>query len=179
MVLMCTFCALLTTSKSFLLPILAVTLLLAGARQFVLKLFNNYVNTSLRKDLNNISEAYMKQKDSCFWVAEIDGLVVGMVACLPSGSAPECMELKRMSVRHSHRRMGIAKVLCQTVADFARDRGYLAVILCTSVVQTAAQKLYEGMGYVKIGEFIRPVFYRKIMNLITFQYRLDLQADTK
>ncbi|XP_026158781.1 probable N-acetyltransferase camello [Mastacembelus armatus] len=179
MVLMCMFCALLTSSKSFLLPILAATLLLAGTRQFVVYMFNQYIDTSLRKDLNNISETYLKQKDSCFWVAESDGRVVGTVACLPSKEALGCLELKRMSVRHSHRGMGIAKALCRTVADFTRDRGYLAVILVTSVVQTDAQKLYEHMGYVKIREFLAPELVAKIMNFTLFEYRLDLQRDEK
>ncbi|XP_072221686.1 probable N-acetyltransferase CML1 [Leuresthes tenuis] len=179
LLLVCTFCGLMTSSKSFLLPILAVTLLLAGARQMVVYMFNSYIDTSLRKDLNNISEAYLKQKDSCFWVAESDGRVVGTVACLPAENAPECLELKRMSVRRSHRGMGIAKALCRTVADFTRDRGYPAVILYTSVVQTDAQKLYEHMGYKKIREFVVPELPAKIMNFTLFEYRLDLKQDGK
>ncbi|XP_029349906.1 probable N-acetyltransferase camello [Echeneis naucrates] len=175
MVLMCTFCALMTSSKSVLLPVLAVTLLLAGARQFVVYMFNKYIETSLRKDLNNISVTYLKQKDSCFWVAESDGRVVGTVSCLPAENAPECLELKRMSVCRSHRGMGIAKALCRTVADFTRDRGYVAVVLYTSVVQTDAQKLYEHMGYEKIREFVVPEVAAKIMNFTLFEYRLDLQ----
>ncbi|XP_022606098.1 probable N-acetyltransferase CML1 [Seriola dumerili] len=179
MVLMCMFCALMTSSKSFLLPILAVTLSLAGARQFVVYMFNRYIETSLRKDLNDISETYLKQKDSCFWVAESDGRVVGTVACLPAENAPECLELKRMSVCRSHRGMGIAKALCRTVGDFTRDRGYAAVVLYTSVVQTDAQKLYEHMGYEKIREFVVPEVPAKIMNFTLFEYRLDLHRDGK
>lgn len=179
MVLMCVFCALMTSSKSFLLPILAVTLLLAGVRQLVVYMFNKYIDTSLRKDLSIISETYLKQKDSCFWVAEVDGRVVGTVACLPNETMPGCLELKRMSVRRSHRGMGIAKALCRTVADFTRDRGYAAVVLYTSVVQTDAQKLYEHMGYEKIRQFVVPEFVAKITNFSLFEYRLDLQRDGK
>lgn len=177
MVLMCMFCALLTSSKSFLLPILAVTLVLAGARQSVVYMFNRYIDTSLKKDLDNIDEIYMKNKDSCFWVAESDGRVVGCVACLPVETAPGCLELKRMSVRRSHRGRGIAKALCRTVADFTRDRGYAAVILYTSVVQTDGQKLYEHMGYKKIREFVVPETIAKIANFTLFEYRLDLQKN--
>ncbi|KAM6917614.1 putative N-acetyltransferase camello isoform 1-T2 [Lycodopsis pacificus] len=177
MVLMCVFCALMTSSKSFLFPILAVTLLLAGARQFVVYIFNKYIDTSLKQDLKDISETYMQKKDSCFWVAEVDGRVVGMVACLPNDNVPACLELKRMSVRRSHRGMGVAKALCRTVADFTRDRGYAAVVLYTSVVQTDAQKLYEHMGYEKRREFVLPELAAKITNFTLFEYRLDLQKD--
>ncbi|XP_044231102.1 probable N-acetyltransferase camello [Thunnus albacares] len=177
MVLMCMFCALMTSSKSFLLPILAVTLVLAGSRQFVVYMFNRYIETSLNKDLNNITDTYLKQKDSCFWVAESEGQVVGTVACLPNENAPECLELKRMSVRRSHRGMGIAKTLCQTVTEFTRDRGYAAVVLYTSVVQTDAQKLYEHMGYEKIREFVVPELVARIMNFTLFEYRLYIRKD--
>ncbi|XP_061599609.1 N-acetyltransferase 8-like [Cololabis saira] len=177
MVLMVTFCALMTSSKSFLLPILAVTLLLAGARQIVVYIFSSYINDSMKTDLKDIGEAYLKQKDSCFWVAESDGRVVGTVACLPAEKAPGCLELKRMSVRRSHRGLGIAKALCRTVAEFTRDRGYAAVILYTSMVATDGQRLYEHMGYQKIREFHIPEFFAKIINFTLIEYRLDVQPD--
>lgn len=175
MVLMCTFCALMASSKSFLLPILAVTFLLAGTRQFVIHMFNSYIDSVLREDLCNISETYLKHKDSCFWVAESDGMVVGSVACLPALDAAGCMELKRMSVSRSHRGVGIAKALCRTMTEFTRERGYAAVVLHTSVVQTDAQKLYEHMGFKKIKEFYPPPIFAKITNFSLFEYRLDLQ----
>uniref|UniRef100_A0A8C7CRB8 N-acetyltransferase domain-containing protein n=1 Tax=Oncorhynchus kisutch TaxID=8019 RepID=A0A8C7CRB8_ONCKI len=68
MILMVTFCALLASSKS----------------QLVGYLFNSYIDTSLRKDLDHIQETYLENKDSCFWVAESDGRVVATVACLPA-----------------------------------------------------------------------------------------------
>ncbi|XP_071765673.1 putative N-acetyltransferase camello [Centroberyx gerrardi] len=179
MVLMCVFCALMASSKSFLLPILAVTLVLAGARQFVGYMFSSYIDTSLKKDLNHIGETYLEQKDACFWVAESEGRVVGTVACLPAEKVSGCLELKRMSVRRTHRGMGIAKALCRTVADFTRERGYAAVVLYTSVVQTDAQKLYEHMGYDKIREFVIPELVAKITNFSLVEYRLDLQQDRK
>lgn len=174
MVLMCTFCALMASSKSFLLPILAITFLLAGTRQFVIHMFNGYIDSVLKQDLCNITETYLKSKDSCFWVAESDGVVVGSVACQPAEDAAGCMELKRMSVHRSHRGMGIAKALCRTVTAFTHERGYAAVVLNTSLVQTHAQNLYEHMGFQKIREFYPPSIFAKITNFTVFEYRLDL-----
>lgn len=177
MLLMCVFCALMGSSKSFILPILAVTLLLAGIRQLVVHMFSAYIETSLKKDLLNISETYLQQKDSCFWVAEADGRVVGTIACLPNENAPDALELKRLSVRRSHRGLGIAKALCQVVADFTRDRGYAAVVLHTSVVQRDAQHLYEHIGYKKTKEFSPPEWFAKITNFTLFEYRLQFKED--
>ncbi|MEQ2298414.1 hypothetical protein AMECASPLE_005017 [Ameca splendens] len=177
MLLMCTFCSLMASSKSFLLPVLAVTLLLAGVRQMIAYMFNKYIEASLKNDLNNIGETYLNREDSCFWVAESDGQVVGTVACVPAEDAPESLELKRMSVCRSHRGMGIAKALCRTVADFTLDRGYPAVILYTSMVATDAHKLYEHMGYKKMRQFLLPEFFAKMINFTLIEYRLNLEEE--
>ncbi|KAL6487398.1 hypothetical protein MHYP_G00040240 [Metynnis hypsauchen] len=175
MLLACVFCALLASSKSFLLPILALTLLLAAGRQGVNYLFYRYIQTSLSLDLKNIRQSYLERPNCCFWVAESQGGVVGTVACLPAEQSEGCLELKRMSVKRSHRGQGIAKALCRTVSDFARERGYPAVVLYTSIVQTDAQKLYEHVGYKKVREFVVPEAIAKIMNFTLIEYRLDLQ----
>ncbi|XP_068195437.1 probable N-acetyltransferase camello [Antennarius striatus] len=177
MVLMCMFCSLMASSKSFLLPILAVTLLLAGTRQLVVHMLSRYIEACLRTDFSNIGEAFLKQKDSCFWVAEVDGRVIGFVACQPAEKAPECLEMKHINVRHSHRSTGVARALCRTVADFTSERGHAGVTLYTSMVQTNAQKLYEQMGYEKIREFAAPGFIFKVTNFVMFEYRLNLQRD--
>ncbi|KAF5893235.1 putative N-acetyltransferase CML1 [Clarias magur] len=155
MLLACLFCALLASSKSILLPVLAVALLLAAGRQGISHMFYRYIEESMRKDLNSVRKTYMEGVNSCFWVAEWQGRVVGTVACLPAEQNAGCLELKRMSVRQSHRRRGIAKALCDTVAEFARLRGFPAVVLATSVVQTDAQKLYGRLGYEKMWYQIR------------------------
>ncbi|KAI5108222.1 putative N-acetyltransferase camello, partial [Silurus meridionalis] len=175
MLLACVFCALLASSKSILLPVLAVTLLLAAGRQLIIYMFSRYIQVCLQKDLDYIQETYVDAVNSCFWVAEYQGRVVGTVACLPAEQNKGCLELKRMSVMRSYRGRGIAKALCRTVADFAQQRGVPAVILYTSVVQTDAHKLYENVGYKKVREFVAPEFMAKITNFTLFEYRLDLQ----
>ncbi|XP_057716434.1 probable N-acetyltransferase camello isoform X2 [Corythoichthys intestinalis] len=174
MLLVCTFCALMASSKSFLLPILAVTLLLAAARQLLVHKFNGYIDACCGADLAHIGDTYMSPPDACFWVAECEGRLVGTVSCLPNPSYPDCLELKRMSVRRGYRRTGVAKKLCRTVAEFTRARGYAGVVLVTSVVQTDAQKLYEGLGYSKVREFVEADIAAKLMNFSLFEYRLDL-----
>jgi len=78
MILGCVFCALLTSSKSILLPVLAITLLLAGGRQAVSFMFTKYIQTSLDQDLNHIQQTYMDPPKACFWVAESQGRVVSV-----------------------------------------------------------------------------------------------------
>lgn len=121
----------------------------------------------------------MAPRDACFWVAENEGRVVGMVACRPRDGVPDCLELKRLSVLRSHRGRGVAKKLCQAVADFTRERGYAAVILHTSVVQTDAQKLYVAMGFRKLREFPEGNLVARLTNFSLIEYRLDLHKDPR
>ncbi|KAK3506398.1 hypothetical protein QTP70_001792 [Hemibagrus guttatus] len=137
-------------------------------------MFSKYIQVTLSKDLNNIQKTYLKAPNSCFWVAECQGRLVGTVVCLLAEHNEGCLELKRMSVKRTHRGMGIAKALCRAVADFAQARGFPAVIVYTSVVQTDAQKLYENMGYKKVQEFVLPELLAKITSFTLFEYRLDL-----
>lgn len=175
MFLGCVFCALLTSSMSILLPVLAVTLLLAAGRQGVNYMFTKYIQTCLEQDLNHIQQTYLDPPNACFWVAESQGRVVGTVACLPAKKDQNFLELKRMSVKKTHRGQGIAKALCRTVADFARERGFLGVLLYTSVVQTDAQKLYEHMGYQKVSEFSAPDAIAKLTSFTLIEYQLILK----
>lgn len=175
MVLMCVFCALLASSKSLLLPVLAVTLLLAGLRQLASYMFNDYIETSLKKDMGSIRETYMEKRDSCFWVVESEGRLVATVACLPCQTQPGLLEMKRMSVRRTHRGLGMGKALCQTLAHFTQERGFPAVILYTSAIQTDAHKLYEHMGYTKMREFIMPALACRLINFTLIEYRLEMQ----
>ncbi|XP_061102090.1 probable N-acetyltransferase CML1 [Conger conger] len=172
MVLMCIFCALLASSRSLLLPVLALTLVLAGLRQLANYMFSSYVETCLKEDLASIREFYMNKRDSCFWVAESEGQVVATVACLPCERQPECLELKRMSVRRTHRGLGLGKALCRTLADFTRERGYPAVMLTTSCIQTDARKLYEHMGYTMI---LVQRLEGRLINFNLVEYRLEVQ----
>ncbi|KAJ3613812.1 hypothetical protein NHX12_020058 [Muraenolepis orangiensis] len=181
MVLMCVFCALLTSSMSFLLPVLAVTLLLAGVRQVASHATAKYIDFRLRTDLAHIDDVYLAGKDACFWVAESEGRVVGMVACRPAPDVDNagCAELKRMSVRRSHRGTGVGKALCRTVVAFARERGFAAVVLCTSVLMADARSLYRHMGFTETREISLPEFLPKILNYNLVQFRLDLQNNDK
>ncbi|KAJ8281096.1 hypothetical protein GJAV_G00063450 [Gymnothorax javanicus] len=175
MVLLCVFCFLLASSKSLLLSVLALTLMMAGLRQLASSFFRSYTQMCLKEDLACIRETYMEKTDSCFWVVENKGQLVATVACLPWQSQPELLELKRMSVRRSYRGLGIGKALCRTVADFTRERGRSAVLLHTTLIQTDAQKLYEHMGFTKMREIPYPNVVGKLTNLYLLEYRLELQ----
>ncbi|XP_009462168.1 PREDICTED: N-acetyltransferase 8-like [Nipponia nippon] len=158
----------------------AVTLALVAAWFLVRSFSTSYVQQALSTDLRDIPASYLRAPDSCFWVAEAGGGVVGMVAAPPPLDPAErgvALELKRMSVSKDYRGRGISKALCGEVLRFARARGYGAVVLSTSMVQVAAQRLYEGQGFRKVGAF-SPSLLGSLLCFQIFHYRCDLPGRT-
>jgi putative acetyltransferase len=56
-------------------------------------------------------------------------------------------ELKRLFVRPAYRRMGIGRVLVETVVETARGRGYTSLCLDTLPSMEHAYRLYLALGF--------------------------------
>ncbi|KAK9401606.1 N-acetylaspartate synthetase [Crotalus adamanteus] len=80
------------------------------------------------------------RKGSCFWVAVLNGNVVGIVAAR-GNEEDNTVELRRMSVDSKYRGKGIAKALGRKVLEFAVVNNYSSVVLGTTAVKVAAHKL--------------------------------------
>nr|XP_004668287.1 N-acetyltransferase family 8 member 3-like [Jaculus jaculus] len=138
--------------------------------------WDKYVFLCLHKDMADITKTYLSARDSCFWVAESGGQVVGIVAAMPrevSLLQRKQLHLRHLSVSLEHRRTGIGKALVRTVLQFARDQGYSEVVLGVSILQHAALALYQSMGFQNTGK----TFFSRISRLrntpiIHFMYRL-------
>nr|XP_033809913.1 probable N-acetyltransferase camello [Geotrypetes seraphini] len=175
------FLTVLICSKSFLFSFLAIALLLAAAWHFIHAVFHDYVDHSLRDDLLNIQKSYMENEDSCFWVAESNDVVIGMVGAQlhRNHDGEPKIQLKHMCVKKCYRKGGVAKALCRTVLSFARQRGYNAVILETTQIQYAAQRLYENLGFKKLYELPLPSCFGKLLHVCVFYYRYDIKPEVK
>ncbi len=62
-------------------------------------------------------------------------------------------EVKRMYVRPQFRDLGLAKLMLNHLADFARDQGVGLLRLETGIHQRAAIGLYERVGFRRIPAF--------------------------
>jgi GNAT superfamily N-acetyltransferase len=62
-------------------------------------------------------------------------------------------ELKRMYVRPRFRGLGFGKLLLDHLTDYARMQGVGLLRLETGIHQSAAIRLYEQMGFQRIGRF--------------------------
>jgi GNAT superfamily N-acetyltransferase len=95
-------------------------------------------------------EAHYGGEAGAFWVARLDGRVVGSVgvARLPVGGA----ELHRLYLDASLRGRGVGRALVEAVLGWCREAGVATLTLWSDTRFDRAHRLYEGMGFKKTGE---------------------------
>nr|XP_033806746.1 N-acetylaspartate synthetase isoform X2 [Geotrypetes seraphini] len=162
------------------LPILLVGLRYYYSRKVIL----SYLEYALHTDMSDIEQYYMRPPGSCFWVAVLDGNVVGIVAAR-GNDEDNAMELRRMSVDSNYRGKGIAKALGRKVLEFSMLNNYSSVVLGTTAVKMAAHKLYESLGFKHVGiieGYTLPGMTNSLLERVFFQlryhrYRLQLREE--
>lgn len=102
-----------------------------------------------------------------FWVAAIDGKIVGMAGLVAVGkdvsepvlsgiaSWEDVVRLTRMRVAPEWQRCGIGSRLVTTVLSWAREQGRTHVVLETTAEQAAAIALYRRHGFAEVSRSTR------------------------
>jgi GNAT superfamily N-acetyltransferase len=100
-------------------------------------------------DLHDLDRRYGGEAGA-FWVARLDGQVVGSVGVerLPDGRA----ELHRLYLDATLRGRGVGRALVEAVLGWCRMAGIDRLTLWSDTRFDRAHRLYEGMGFTKIGE---------------------------
>jgi len=80
------------------------------------------------------------------------GVAAGCIALREIGPGPIC-EMKRLYVRPARRGKGLGRLLTQRLVNEARAIGYERMRLDTSHDMTAAQSLYEKLGFRRIDRY--------------------------
>jgi GNAT superfamily N-acetyltransferase len=99
-------------------------------------------------ELDGLPGAYAAAEGGALLVAGLDGDLVGCVALRQVDD--ESGEMKRMYVGDPGRGQGVGRLLGEAVVQRARDLGYSAVLLDTSVEQHEAIALYRSLGFVEV-----------------------------
>jgi ribosomal protein S18 acetylase RimI-like enzyme len=102
-------------------------------------------------DIYVIEETYLNNQGE-FLIGEWDGVFMAMGAL--RRTSPERAEIKRMRVHPDYQGRGIGQIILSELEARARTIGYKTLHLDTSVVQLAAQKLYEKNGFREVGRNI-------------------------
>ena len=97
------------------------------------------------RDLAALAERYGGARAG-FWVAEVEGAVVGTVGIRPKDG--DTCELKRLYLRADRRGTGLGQALYAHAEAFARAAGYRRIWLDSSRRFGRAHRLYERNGFV-------------------------------
>lgn len=96
--------------------------------------------------LTFLSRSFPRSDGSIFYIAEVEGDVVGCVGCRRRENS---MELSHLSVSPEHHRHGIGRGLVQAVVKHCRSVGAEQLDLTVLSDLHAAIKLYESIGFTK------------------------------
>ena len=125
-------------------------------------------------DVYAIEKVYLENQGE-FLIGEYDGQLVAMGA-LKRTSAVRA-EVKRMRVHPGYQRRGYGQLILDELESRARALGYQTLHLDTSVLQIAAQRLYEKNGFREVG---RDKFRQEIgkdmyqlLEVILYEKQLD------
>ncbi|XP_053314020.1 probable N-acetyltransferase camello [Spea bombifrons] len=155
------FILLFAISKSCPLSLVGVMVELAAGWCLMKAEFQAYVKRCHGADLQDIEKSYLLKRKCCFWVAEAEGKVIGIVGVQPAPGAEDTLVLRRLSVAKRSRGQGVAKALCKMVIDFGHQHECKQVTLDTSIIQRAAHGLYESLGFEKTEvRYVRTLYGR-------------------
>ena len=138
---------------------------------YIYLLIMNYMNSCLNTDLLEIAEFY--KGESCMWIAEYNGRVLGMVGLAKREyHKPGVAELQRFVVSTSVRGKGIGTLLVKNVLQFCKEQNYNNLILETTSAQYAAISLYKKCGLKHVRNDPYPGLSYSGMYLLSFEIDL-------
>ena len=96
-------------------------------------------------DIEYIRDEYLSDPRCHFWVAEMDGKVVGMIGV--AAEEQHTAEIRRLRVDPAFQDTPIAQTLLTTAIDHCRHHNYLKVRLDTRFEQDQALDLFQRIGF--------------------------------
>lgn len=106
-------------------------------------------------------ERELEDKDSTFFIAEVEGCAVGY-AKMRENSQAECLrgantvEIQRIYILEKLKGVGVGNALMQGCFAEARRKNYESVWLGVWERNLSAQKFYQKYGFQKVGELTFP-----------------------
>ena len=120
----------------------------------------------------NDPQGQVIKRGGYIFMARVDDKIVGTCALLKH--TDKKYELAKMGVYETHQGLGIGRLLTKTAIDKARQVGGEVLVLATSRLLPAANKLYQSMGFKETDiDAIGPLPYRRESIVMV----LDLQKE--
>lgn len=132
--------------------IVAVSPAIEEARELIRELDTEIATLYPGLPVNGIDAAEFEKAGGYFVIVREADRAVGCGAFRPVGE--RCAEIKRMFVRASARRRGIARQILRHLEEEVRRRGFRSIVLETGCDNSEALALYEAEGYFPIPAFL-------------------------
>ena len=129
--------------------------------------FHEYIDGALNHDLAHVERSYLQRPGSDFWIAEMDGDLVGCIGAYRRDN--EEAEIRRLAVDRAARRRGVASKLLDQAEEFCRHAGYARAIVWTANHMTTAIAFLKHRGYHELEDHAFPH-----TSLTLYLYSLDL-----
>ncbi|WP_128003618.1 GNAT family N-acetyltransferase [Piscinibacter defluvii] len=133
------------------------------------------ITLEAQPDLSNIEQFY---RHGCgnFWVAEVDGQVVGTIALLDISNNEAALRKMFVAAPFRGREFGIAQSLLSKLVAWAALHGVASIYLGTTAKFLAAHRFYEKNGFAEVAKSTLPQTF-PVMSVDTKFYRLSLSAN--
>ncbi|MEO0514832.1 MAG: GNAT family N-acetyltransferase [Planctomycetota bacterium] len=96
-------------------------------------------------DLDHVSQAYFDEPRHHFWVAQVNGQIVGMIGV--GSDEDHTAEVRRLRVDPGHQLSPVAERLLDAALQHCKNNGYLKIRLDTRYEKTAALGHFERIGF--------------------------------
>jgi len=129
------------------------------------------ITIEAQPDLSDIRSFYQHGCGN-FWVAELDGSIVGTIGLLDIGDGNAALRKMFVAEPFRGREHGVAQHLLQELLAWAAEKHVGSVYLGTTAKFLAAHRFYEKNGFAEIARTELPASF-PVMSVDTKFYRLS------
>lgn len=137
--------------------------------------FDIPITLEAQPDLSDIEHFY-RQGCGNFWVAEVDGQIVGTIALLDIGNKEAALRKMFVAAPFRGRPPGVAQQLLAELLAWANRQGIAGIYLGTTAKFLAAHRFYEKNGFAEIDRSELPASF-PVMAVDSKFYRLTLPGN--
>lgn len=138
--------------------------------------FEIEITAEQQPDLHDIPAFYQVRKGN-FWIAVVDGRVVGTISLLDIGNQQGALRKMFVHPDFRGREAGTAGRLLDTLMNWAREREVREIFLGTTAKFLAAHRFYERNGFSEIAKSALPPAF-PIMTVDTKFFHRRIEADS-
>ncbi|MCG3723735.1 GNAT family N-acetyltransferase [Vibrio cincinnatiensis] len=103
-------------------------------------------------EVNNMSRYYQSENKSGYWIATLNGQLMGGGGIAPFNGSHSLCELKKLFLLPESRGYGIGKAIVEQCLSFAQQQGFTQCYLDTLSTMESAIHLYQTLGFTLLSE---------------------------